>query len=90
MTVLPQFGVPFVLHVVEDTDKNNIEYETGKWKILWLAFDDMYGYGKNNFIDFTKYSEFDNIKFPPSNGMFPNDKVLTGHSGFCLLLINTF
>ncbi len=43
-----------------NTDKNNIEYETGKWKILWLAFDDMYGYGKNNFIDFTKYSEFDN------------------------------
>ena len=46
--------------ISESNNEKNIEYETGKWNILWLAFDDMYGYGKNNFIDFTKFSVEEN------------------------------
>jgi len=35
--------------------ENEIEYINSDWKILWLSFDNMYGYGPNNVIDFTKY-----------------------------------
>lgn len=36
---------------------NDIEYVQSDWKILFLSFDNMYGYGKNNIIDFTKYPD---------------------------------
>jgi len=35
--------------------EDDIEYVKSDWKILWLSFDNMYGYGPNNVIDFTKY-----------------------------------
>jgi len=35
--------------------EKDIEYVNSDWKILWLSFDNMYGYGPNNVIDFTKY-----------------------------------
>ena len=38
-----------------DDSGGSIEYVKGDWKILWLSFDNMYGYGPNNVIDFTKY-----------------------------------
>lgn len=35
--------------------KGKTEYVKSNWKILWLSFDHMYGYGADNIIDFTKY-----------------------------------
>jgi len=35
--------------------ENDIEYINSDWNIIWLSFDNMYGYGPNNVIDFTKY-----------------------------------
>ena len=40
--------------------KKEINYEIGTWKILHLEFDNYFGYGEKNIIDFTKYSIEDN------------------------------
>ena len=40
--------------------KKEINYEIGNWKILHLEFDNYFGYGDKNIIDFTKYSQEDN------------------------------
>ena len=43
--------------IILETQSNNteIEYVKSDWKLIWLSFDYMYGYGQNNVIDFTKY-----------------------------------
>jgi DNA repair exonuclease SbcCD ATPase subunit len=40
--------------------KKEINYEIGNWKILHLEFDNYFGYGDKNIIDFKKYSQEDN------------------------------
>jgi DNA repair exonuclease SbcCD ATPase subunit len=57
--------------IIVDTQSNDngIEYVKSDWKLIWLSFDYMYGYGPNNVIDFTKY---------PSNeiiGIFGNNAI---------------
>lgn len=49
------------LHKLTSKTVTNIEYVKSDWKILWLSFDYMYGYGANNIIDFTKYPTNDLI-----------------------------
>ena len=39
----------------ESESNKKIEYVNSDWRILWLSFDYMYGYGPSNVIDFTKY-----------------------------------
>jgi DNA repair exonuclease SbcCD ATPase subunit len=43
--------------IITETQSNDIgiEYVKSDWKLIWLSFDYMYGYGPNNIIDFTKY-----------------------------------
>jgi len=48
--------------ITEESNSNeDINYINSDWKILWLEFDYMYGYGPNNVIDFTKYPPNDVI-----------------------------
>lgn len=39
----------------ENKSSTKIEYVQSEWKLIWLSFDYMYGYGPNNVIDFTLY-----------------------------------
>jgi len=41
--------------IINKSSHNKIEYIGNEWKILFLSFDYMFGYGANNVIDFTKY-----------------------------------
>ena len=41
--------------IVNKSSDKKIEYIGNEWKILYLSFDYMFGYGANNVIDFTKY-----------------------------------
>ena len=41
--------------IIDKSSHNKIEYIGNEWKILFLSFDYMFGYGANNVIDFTKY-----------------------------------
>jgi DNA repair exonuclease SbcCD ATPase subunit/predicted MPP superfamily phosphohydrolase len=41
--------------IINKSLHNKIEYIGNEWKILFLSFDYMFGYGANNVIDFTKY-----------------------------------
>ena len=41
--------------IIDKSSNNKIEYIGNEWKILFLSFDYMFGYGANNVIDFTKY-----------------------------------
>lgn len=55
----------------EKINKKEIEYELGEWKILYLEFDNMFGYGEGNTIDFTKYSVENNDII----GIFGNNSI---------------
>jgi DNA repair exonuclease SbcCD ATPase subunit len=44
------------LNIATDSiSKEKLQYVKSDWKIIWLNFDYMYGYGPYNIIDFTKY-----------------------------------
>jgi len=45
------------------------KYFNKEWRILWLSFDYMFGYGPNNVIDFTKYPDNEII------GIFGNNAI---------------
>jgi DNA repair exonuclease SbcCD ATPase subunit len=45
--------------IVDAKSDNVVEYVNSDWKLLFLSFDYMYGYGPDNVIDFTKYPEND-------------------------------
>ena len=55
--------------IVENNNISNREFANSDWKILLLAFDNMYGYGYNNVFDFTKYSINDIIGIFGQNGL---------------------
>ena len=49
--------------------ENSSEYSEYDWRILYLEFENMYGYGYNNVFDFTKYSNNDMIGIFGQNGL---------------------
>jgi DNA repair exonuclease SbcCD ATPase subunit/DNA repair exonuclease SbcCD nuclease subunit len=49
--------------------KTGSKYFNKEWKILWLSFDYMFGYGPNNVIDFTTYPDNEII------GIFGNNAI---------------
>jgi DNA repair exonuclease SbcCD ATPase subunit len=55
--------------IVKNNNISNREFANSDWKILLLAFDNMYGYGYNNVFDFTKYSINDIIGIFGQNGL---------------------
>lgn len=57
------------LNITNDKTAKNIEYIKSDWKILMLSFSYMYGYGKKNVIDFTKYP------FNEVIGLFGNNAI---------------
>ena len=40
---------------IYENKKQNIGYVDSNWKLIYLKFDNMYGYGENNVIDFSLY-----------------------------------
>jgi len=49
--------IKYLMQILDESKTNNIniEYIQCEWKLIWLSFDYMYGYGPNNIIDFTLY-----------------------------------
>lgn len=57
------------LNITNDKTAKNDNYIKSDWKILLLSFSYMYGYGKTNVIDFTKYP------FNQVVGLFGNNAI---------------
>ena len=56
--------------IVKDNESTKqFEYANTDWEILRLSFDNMYGYGPGNVLDFTKFSVSDVIGIFADNGM---------------------
>ena len=49
--------------------ENSSEYSEYDWRILYLEFENMYGYGYNNVFDFTKYANNNIIGIFGQNGL---------------------
>ena len=47
--------IEYFQKIITKSTDNKIEYIGNEWKILYLSFDYMFGYGPNNVIDFTNY-----------------------------------
>jgi hypothetical protein len=56
--------------IVKDNESTKqFEYSNTDWEILRLSFDNMYGYGPGNVLDFTKFSLSEIIGIFADNGM---------------------
>lgn len=59
----------YLTKTLHTTKTINIKYFQHDWKLVWLSFDYMYGYGKDNVIDFTLYPDREIV------GIFGNNAI---------------